>query len=91
MAEGASPERMREAAAKLMRRAKALIPGFVGEVCLDDCELAIGIRAYPQDGKTLAGALPGAEGLYLVAIGGDRFEFRFLVVVLPYFYWLLGD
>ena len=67
VAEGASPERMREAAAKLLRRTKALIPGFVGEACLDDCELAIGIRAYPQDGKTLAGALPGAEGLYLVA------------------------
>ena len=44
-----------------------MIPGFVGEACLDGCELAIGVRAYPQDGKTLAGALPGAEGLYLIA------------------------
>ena len=26
---------------------------------------------------------------YVAAIGGDRFEFRFLVVVLPYGYWLL--
>jgi glycine/D-amino acid oxidase-like deaminating enzyme len=67
VAEGTSPERMREAAAKLLRRAKALIPGFVGEACLDDCDLAVGVRAYPQDGKTLAGALPGAEGLYLIA------------------------
>jgi len=65
--EGAPPERAREAAAKLLRRTKALIPGFVGEACLDDCERAVGVRAYPQDGKTLAGALPGAEGLYLIA------------------------
>ncbi len=28
---------------------------------------------------------------YVAAIGGDRFEFRFLVVVLPYGYWLLGS
>ncbi len=26
---------------------------------------------------------------YIAAIGGDRFEFRFLVVVFPYLYWLL--
>jgi glycine/D-amino acid oxidase-like deaminating enzyme len=67
VAEGASPERIREAAAKLLRRTESLIPGFVGEACLDDCELTVGLRAYPQDGKTLAGALPGAEGLYLIA------------------------
>ncbi len=67
VAEDSSPERMREAASELLRRAKALIPGFAGEACLDGCELAIGVRAYPQDGKTLAGALPGAEGLYLIA------------------------
>jgi arabinofuranosyltransferase len=26
---------------------------------------------------------------YLLYIGGDRFEFRFLIAVFPYFYWLL--
>lgn len=67
VADDHSPERMRQAATKLLRRTKALIPGFVGEACLDDCELAVEIRAYPQDGKTLAGALPGADGLYLIA------------------------
>jgi len=67
VAEGASPERIREAAAKLLRRTESLIPGFVGEACLDDCKLTVGLRPYPQDGKTLAGALPGAEGLYLIA------------------------
>jgi hypothetical protein len=29
--------------------------------------------------------------LYVAYIGGDRFEFRFLVVVFPYLYWLAGD
>jgi hypothetical protein len=28
---------------------------------------------------------------YVWSIGGDRFEFRFLVVVSPYFYWLLAE
>ena len=67
VADDASPERMRQAARRLLRRTKALIPGFVGEDCLDDCALDVGVRAYPQDGKTLAGGLPGAEGLYLIA------------------------
>jgi len=67
VAEGASPERIREAAAKLLRRTERLIPGFIGEACLDDCKLTVGLRPYPRDGKTLAGALPGAEGLYLIA------------------------
>lgn len=67
VAEGCPPERINEAATRLLRRAKTLIPGFVGEACLGDCELAVGVRAYPQDGKTLAGPLPGAEGLYLIA------------------------
>ena len=29
--------------------------------------------------------------LYVTSVGGDRFEFRFLVVVFPYFYGLLAD
>jgi len=67
VAEDPSPGQMREAAIRLLRRAKTLIPGFVGEGCIDDCELAVGLRPYPQDGKTLAGALPGTEGFYLIA------------------------
>ena len=67
VSEEAPPERVRAAAAKLLQRAQSLIPGFAGESCLDACELAVGIRAYPQDGKTLAGLLPGAEGLYVIA------------------------
>ncbi len=67
VAEDSPPERLREAAIRLLQRTKTLIPGFVGEACVDDCELALGIRAYPQDGKTIAGAFPGAEGLYLIS------------------------
>jgi hypothetical protein len=29
--------------------------------------------------------------IYVAGVGGDRFEFRFLVVVLPYLYWLIAD
>jgi hypothetical protein len=29
--------------------------------------------------------------IYVAGVGGDRFEFRFLVVVLPYLYWLVAD
>jgi hypothetical protein len=28
---------------------------------------------------------------YVLAIGGDRFEFRFLVVILPTLYWLIAE
>jgi hypothetical protein len=39
----------------------------------------------------LFAAILGVYLAYVVTVGGDRFEFRFLVPVLPYFYWLLGD
>jgi hypothetical protein len=32
-----------------------------------------------------------AFAAYLLYIGGDRFEFRFMTVVLPYLFWLLQD
>ena len=28
---------------------------------------------------------------YVLSIGGDRFEFRFLVYISPYFYWLMSE
>ncbi len=28
---------------------------------------------------------------YVLAVGGDRFEFRFMVVILPYLFWLLQE
>ena len=67
VAEDASPERVRAAAAKILARAMSRFPGVVGEVDLDDCDVAIGVRPYPLDGKTLAGPLPGSEGFYVIA------------------------
>jgi arabinofuranosyltransferase len=33
----------------------------------------------------------GVHLAYILYIGGDRFEFRFLIVILPFVYWLLFD
>ena len=62
-----SPTRIREAARMLLERAQQLIPAFVGAACIDECALGIGVRPYPHDGMTLAGALPGCDGLYVIA------------------------
>ncbi|MGY8997148.1 MAG: FAD-dependent oxidoreductase, partial [Alphaproteobacteria bacterium] len=59
--------RMAEAATRLLSFARARVPGLIGDVTTEQCELALGIRPYPHDGKTLAGALPGSQGLYLIA------------------------
>jgi glycine/D-amino acid oxidase-like deaminating enzyme len=68
LAEGdPTPERLREGARELLERAARLLPAFPGAACLDECRLGVGVRPYPQDGQTLAGALPGSEGLYVIA------------------------
>ena len=67
VAENPSPEQVRRAAIELLRRAKAVLPGFPGEACIDACDIAIGIRPVPHDGKSIAGPFPGADGLYLIA------------------------
>jgi len=38
----------------------------------------------------LLAAIITAQALYVAAIGGDRFEFRFMVVLLPLIYWLFA-
>lgn len=68
LAEGdPNPERLRDGARKLLERAARLLPAFPGVACLDQCRLGVGVRPYPQDGKTLAGPLPGSEGLFVIA------------------------
>lgn len=67
MIEDASPENMRRQARVLLDRMQEYLPEFPGAACLDDCKLAIGVRAYPEDGLTIAGAMPGAEGLFVIA------------------------
>lgn len=62
-----SPRHLRELARGLLNRMQSYVPEFVGETCLDACKLAIGIRAYPEDGLSIAGTMPGAEGLFVIA------------------------
>jgi glycine/D-amino acid oxidase-like deaminating enzyme len=62
-----TPALMRELAELLLERTRRLVPHFAGARCLDECRLGIGVRPYPSDGMTVAGALPGAEGLYVIA------------------------
>lgn len=62
-----SPGHLRTLATSLLQRMQDLLPGFAGAGCLDDCSLSVGIRAYPEDGKSIAGALPGAEGIFVIA------------------------
>jgi len=65
--ENRSPEHLRELAGGLLQRMSRMAPKFTGKDCLDSCSLSVGIRAYPEDGKSIAGALPGAEGVFLIA------------------------
>lgn len=67
IAEDGSLESQRAAARILLDRAAERLPGFAGAALLDDCRLAIGVRPYPADGVSLAGPLPGAAGLYVIA------------------------
>ena len=67
VADQPSDETIREAARELLRRTRALIPAFAGDRIIDECRVGIGVRPYPQDGKTLAGPLPGAQGLFIIA------------------------
>ena len=67
MIEDQSDEKMREQAEVLLARMQKFMPEFPGVSWLDDCKLTIGIRAYPEDGMSIAGAMPGADGLYVIA------------------------
>jgi len=67
IAEEQSPELVREGAVKLLERTAAVLPGFAGPAWLDDCQVRVGFRPYPRDGKSLAGRMPGARGLYVIA------------------------
>ena len=59
------PEQVRKAAGVLLERTKRLIRRFAGAALLDECELGIGIRAVPADGKSIAGPMPVSDGLYI--------------------------
>ncbi len=65
--ENQSPEHLRELAVGLLCRMQGIAPDFAGKALIDDCKLAIGMRAYPEDGVSIAGAMPGAKGLFVIA------------------------
>ncbi|MCB1743175.1 MAG: FAD-binding oxidoreductase [Gammaproteobacteria bacterium] len=67
ISEDDSPSRRREGAAELLRRSAAVLDGFQGEALLDGCQIGMSVRPYPEDGKTIAGPVPGATGLHLLA------------------------
>jgi glycine/D-amino acid oxidase-like deaminating enzyme len=67
VAEDQSPENLRRAALKLLKRAQKILPDFAGEACFDDCRIGIGVRPYPIDGMSLAGPIPGSDGLFVIA------------------------
>jgi len=64
--ESARSEAMQRGARELLRRAGSFLDSFPGEALLDACRSAVSVRPVPADGFTIAGPLPGAEGLYLV-------------------------
>ncbi len=62
-----SPENLRHNGQLLLERGAALIPDLLDHVDIEDCKLGIGVRPYPTDGKTIAGPMPDANGLYVIA------------------------
>lgn len=67
MLDAPTDEKLRSLALGLLRHMAELAPGFPGETLIDDCHLSVGVRAYPEDGFSISGELPGSEGLYLIA------------------------
>lgn len=66
IAEDQSPQNLRRAGQILLERAAKLLPALA-TINIDDCQLGIGVRAYPNDGISIAGPMPAAHGLYLIA------------------------
>lgn len=65
--EDRSPDAMRRGGEALIERAATVLPDIKDSVSVGDCTLQIGVRPYPEDGKSIIGPLPGAEGLFVVA------------------------
>lgn len=61
-----SPENLRRVGLLLLARAGKLLPGLC-PIDINDCQLGIGVRAYPEDGVSIIGQMPSAKGFYLIA------------------------
>jgi hypothetical protein len=53
--------------------------------------VAVALLKRPDRDRTLIAATILAYATYVVGVGGDRFEFRFWIPVLPFSYWLVVD
>ncbi len=61
------PAAVRRAAADLLARGDAALPGLAAAAPLDACRWRVGVRPMPEDRRSLVGPVPGVDGLYLVA------------------------
>lgn len=66
VSEPPDPAALRPHATALLERMREIMPAFAGAALLDPCRIEVGIRAMPQDGLSIAGAMPGAEGLFVI-------------------------
>ena len=62
-----SPDHLRNLGQLLLNRAYKVLPQLSNTINIDDCKLGIGVRPYPKDGKTIAGPMPDAQGLHIIA------------------------
>lgn len=62
-----SEKAMQRGGQALLDRASQVLPDLKDRVALEDCTLQVGVRPYPEDGRSILGPLPGSEGLIVVA------------------------
>ena len=65
VSENQSRDTTRHAAKLLLERIAQLIPDCRGVELLDQCQIKVGIRGVPNDGRSIAGPALSADGLYL--------------------------
>ncbi len=65
--EDQAPDHLRKTGQLLLDRAYTLLPQLTGTIDIVDCDLGIGVRPYPTDGKTIIGPMPDAKGLHIIA------------------------
>ncbi len=67
IAERSDPSTVTQATSALLAVAQRHLPGLAEHPGLDAARAAIGVRPVPADGRTIAGPLPGAPGVFVLA------------------------
>lgn len=62
-----SNDAMERGGQALLDRASQVLPGLKDRVALEDCTLQVGVRPYPEDGRSIIGPIPGADKMIVVA------------------------